>query len=77
MRALSEKENGMSQIHSVERVMAVMAHPDDADVRAGGTVARWAAAGKEITYVIVTSGNRGGDGSIPEAQRRRAASGQG
>lgn len=58
----------MRETYEVHRVMAVMAHPDDADVRAGGTIARWAAAGKEITYVIVTSGNRGGDGSIPEAE---------
>lgn len=58
----------MRETYAVDRVMAVMAHPDDADVRAGGTIARWAAAGKEITYVIVTSGNRGGDGTVPESE---------
>ena len=57
----------MREIHHVDRVMVVVAHPDDAEVRAGGTIARWTAAGKTVTYVIATSGSRGGDGSIPEA----------
>lgn len=40
-------------------VMFVAAHPDDADFLAGGTVARLAKEGREITYVIVTNGNKG------------------
>ena len=70
-----------SAVHQVQRVLAVMAHPDDADVRCGGTFARWAAEGKEISYVVVTSGERGGDGSrseqevgaMREAEQRAAA----
>ncbi len=54
--------------HRVSRVLAVMAHPDDADVRCAGTFARWADEGKEITYVVATSGNRGGDGSQTERE---------
>jgi LmbE family N-acetylglucosaminyl deacetylase len=57
----------MSGVHRIDRVLAVMAHPDDAEVRAGGTIAQWTAAGKDVRYVIVTSGSRGGDGSIPES----------
>lgn len=56
----------MRETDPVQRVMFVAAHPDDADVRAGGTIAKWAAAGKEITYIIATSGNRGGDGTVGE-----------
>jgi LmbE family N-acetylglucosaminyl deacetylase len=40
-------------------VMFVAAHPDDPDFLAGGTVARLAKEGREITYVIVTNGNKG------------------
>jgi LmbE family N-acetylglucosaminyl deacetylase len=40
-------------------VMFVAAHADDADFLAGGTVARLAKEGREITYVIVTNGNKG------------------
>jgi LmbE family N-acetylglucosaminyl deacetylase len=42
-----------------ERVMFVAAHPDDPDFLAGGTIARLARDGREVTYVIVTNGNKG------------------
>jgi len=41
------------------RVLVVMAHPDDAEFGCGGTIAKWAAAGKEIDYVLCTSGDKG------------------
>jgi LmbE family N-acetylglucosaminyl deacetylase len=40
-------------------VLAVYAHPDDADVGAGGTMARWAAAGCAVHLVVCTDGGRG------------------
>src|SRR5205814_5829318 len=40
-------------------VLVVMAHPDDAEFGCGGTIARWAAAGREINYVLCTSGDKG------------------
>ena len=64
------------------RVMVVGAHPDDPEFLAGGTVARLAKEGREITYVIVTNGNKGsGDrgmtseqlGPIRAEEQRRAA----
>src|ERR1700758_413091 len=36
-----------------------MAHPDDAEFSAGGTLARWTAAGARITYCLCTSGDKG------------------
>lgn len=42
-----------------ERVLAVYAHPDDAEFFAGGTIARWAAEGAHITLCLVTSGDKG------------------
>lgn len=41
------------------RVLGVFAHPDDAEFFAGGTFARWAAEGAEITFVLATSGDKG------------------
>lgn len=41
------------------RALAIYAHPDDADVSCGGTLARWAAAGAEVHSVVVTSGDKG------------------
>jgi LmbE family N-acetylglucosaminyl deacetylase len=64
------------------RVLVVAAHPDDPEFLAGGTVARLAKEGREITYVIVTNGNKGSgdrkitsDQLIPirEDEQRRAA----
>jgi LmbE family N-acetylglucosaminyl deacetylase len=43
----------------IQRVMVVTAHPDDPEFGAGGTVAKLAREGKEITYVIVTDGSKG------------------
>ena len=43
----------------IERVMLITAHPDDTEFGAGGTVARLARDGREITYVIATNGNKG------------------
>jgi len=43
------------------RVMVVSAHPDDPDFGAGGSIARLADSGAEVTYVIVTDGRQGGE----------------
>jgi LmbE family N-acetylglucosaminyl deacetylase len=37
-----------------------MAHPDDADFWASGTIALWVRTGWEVTYLIATSGDAGG-----------------
>jgi LmbE family N-acetylglucosaminyl deacetylase len=42
-----------------ERVLAVFAHPDDAEVACGGTLARWASAGSEVEVVVVARGEKG------------------
>jgi LmbE family N-acetylglucosaminyl deacetylase len=40
-------------------VLAVFAHPDDAEICAGGVMAKWAAAGREVHLMILTNGDRG------------------
>jgi LmbE family N-acetylglucosaminyl deacetylase len=42
-----------------DRAMVIFAHPDDAEIGAGGVVARWVAAGCEVTYVLCTNGSAG------------------
>ncbi len=61
------------------------AHPDDLDWGSGGTAAAWAQAGKEIYYILTTSGEAGEDhqrglvlppeeiAEIREAEQRQAA----
>ena len=51
------------------RALAVMAHPDDVDFGAAGTIAQWTAQGVEVTYCIVTNGDAGGfDHSVPRSE---------
>ena len=45
---------------TIERVLVIMAHPDDVDFGSAGTVATWTDAGLEVTYCLVTSGDAGG-----------------
>lgn len=40
-------------------VLAVFAHPDDAEISAGGTLAKWVAAGREVHLLVLTNGDRG------------------
>ncbi len=42
-----------------QRILVIMAHPDDAEFICGGTMARLAAEGCDIHYLLVTSGNKG------------------
>ena len=49
-----------------ERALVIAAHPDDIEWGAAAAVAAWTAAGKEVVYVLVTSGEAGIDTMDPE-----------
>jgi LmbE family N-acetylglucosaminyl deacetylase len=52
----------------IERALVVVAHPDDVDFWAGGTVACWTSAGITVTYCVLTDGDSGGfDPRIPRS----------
>ncbi len=64
----------MTEVPAV--ALAVYAHPDDADVGCGGTLALWASKGCAVHLVVCTDGGRGtGDASVMpvELAQRRAA----
>lgn len=44
---------------TVQRALVVVAHPDDAEFIAGGTIAKLCAEGWEVHYVVATSGDKG------------------
>ena len=46
----------MNMVHDI---MVVIAHPDDAEFGAAGSIARWAAEGKSAVYVVCTNGDKG------------------
>jgi LmbE family N-acetylglucosaminyl deacetylase len=65
----------------VERVLVVVAHPDDIDFGVAGTIAGWTDAGVEVAYCLATYGDAGGFDDTPreqmpalrEAEQRAAA----
>lgn len=52
-----------------ERATAIVAHPDDLEYGAASAIARWTSQGKEISYVLATSGEAGIAGLSPEETR--------
>jgi LmbE family N-acetylglucosaminyl deacetylase len=55
--------------------LAVYAHPDDAEISCGGTLARWAAAGSEVHVLVCTTGDKGSSDpkTDPKSLARRRA----
>ena len=41
------------------KILLMTAHPDDADIMAGGTVARWLDEGHDVCSTIFTRGEKG------------------
>ncbi len=59
----------MMQFTDIERALVVVAHPDDVDFGAAGTVANLTDAGVEVVYCLVTDGQAGGfDRTIPREE---------
>ena len=60
----------------VERVLVVVAHPDDIDFGVAGSVAMWTDAGIDVHYCLVTDGDAGGSdvtiSRVDMAELRRA-----
>ena len=53
----------------VDRALVVVAHPDDVDFGAGGTIAAWTDSGISVTYCVCTDGDAGGfDPAVPRDQ---------
>lgn len=65
---------------SIGTALVIVAHPDDAELFAGGTIARWADEGWAVLYVIATPGDKGSFeldreavARVREEEARRAA----
>ena len=63
-------------------ILVILAHPDDPEFFCGGTIARWAAAGHAIHYLLFTRGDKGSSDpemkpeklmKIRESEQRAAA----
>lgn len=64
------------------KILVMTAHPDDADIMAGGTMARWVDEGHDVHLVVFTRGDKGHDdpamtsaqvAALREVEQRAAA----
>lgn len=51
--------------------MAIYAHPDDADVAAGGVLSLWAAQGCDVHLVVICDGSKGAHGVSANSEKLR------
>ncbi|MCJ7535804.1 MAG: PIG-L family deacetylase [Anaerolineales bacterium] len=42
-----------------QRILVILAHPDDPEFFCGGTIARWTLAGHQVAYCLLTCGDKG------------------
>ena len=47
----------VSEIDRIDRVLVVVAHPDDCDFGNAATTAKWTDAGVAVSYCIITDGD--------------------
>jgi LmbE family N-acetylglucosaminyl deacetylase len=47
-------------------VLAIFGHPDDAEICAGGTLARWAKEGRQVHLLVLTNGDRGSNDPVQD-----------
>lgn len=59
--------------NAFERVLVVVAHPDDAEYGTSAAVSMWTERGIEVGYLLVTAGEAGMQRSPSEAREVRAA----
>lgn len=57
-------------------VLAIAAHPDDAEISIGGTLLRLSAAGRKVGIVDVTRGEMGTRGTVDDRRRETEAANQ-
>lgn len=76
---MADQDQGQEEL---SRVMVIAAHPDDVEFGCGATIAKWTASGKQVSYVLLTSGDKGSHdpairpgklAAVREAEQRRAA----
>lgn len=46
-------------LETPDRALSISAHPDDTEFGCGGTLAKWAAAGCEVSLLVCTDGSKG------------------
>lgn len=50
------------QWSEVKKILVILAHPDDPEFFCGATIARWTRLGHQVNYLLLTRGDKGGNG---------------
>jgi LmbE family N-acetylglucosaminyl deacetylase len=56
---MTEQSSQLSRPDKPQRILAIVAHPDDIEFGVAGSIARWIDEGAQVTYGIVTDGAAG------------------
>ena len=63
---MKDKEDAIPHVpENWKRALAIVAHPDDLEYGGASAVAKWTSQGKEVAYVMVSSGEAGIDSMEP------------
>ncbi|MFQ5743805.1 MAG: PIG-L deacetylase family protein [Acidobacteriota bacterium] len=55
------------------RILALGCHPDDIEFGCGGTLIKYALAGHQVSMMVLTEGQAGGDGDARRQEQEKAA----
>ena len=61
-------QNAPGVWEETQKILVILAHPDDPEFFCGATLAIWAKAGHNIHYFLMTNGNKGGGPDITPEQ---------
>jgi LmbE family N-acetylglucosaminyl deacetylase len=56
---MADQDNAPDAWESPQKILVVLAHPDDPEFFCGATTARWVKAGHSVSYCVVTCGDKG------------------
>jgi LmbE family N-acetylglucosaminyl deacetylase len=80
---MPETDNRPDNWETAQKILVVLAHPDDPEFFCGATTARWVHAGHQVIYCVITCGDKGSKDlniesdelcSIRQSEQRNAAS---
>jgi len=70
---MQTRKNEMIEFHEgwngIQKILVILAHPDDPEFFCGGTLARWAKAGHEIVYYLLTRGDKGSNDPLTDPEK--------
>lgn len=55
-----------------KNILVILAHPDDPEFFIGGTIAHWTRAGHQVSYLLLTKGERGVSREFPDGEALKA-----